>query len=89
MLEVCPVAQPRGFGDGFGAPRYVGGYHPHRGVDIVAPEGTPVYAPFDGTARDATNLYGGTSVIVDGPFGYVYNAHLGRSRSSARCRRVT
>jgi murein DD-endopeptidase MepM/ murein hydrolase activator NlpD len=76
VFQVCPVDAPRGFGDGFGAPRYVGGYHPHRGVDIVAPEGTPVRSPFDGVARDATNLYGGTSVIVDGQYGYVYNAHL-------------
>jgi murein DD-endopeptidase MepM/ murein hydrolase activator NlpD len=78
ILKVCPVGTPRGFGDGFGAPRYVGGYHPHRGVDIVAPEGTPVYAPFDGYARDASNIYGGTAVIVEGRYGYVYNAHLGR-----------
>jgi murein DD-endopeptidase MepM/ murein hydrolase activator NlpD len=76
ILQACPVDQPRGFGDGFGAPRYVGGYHPHRGVDIVAPEGTPVRAAFSGYARDATNLYGGTSVIVQGQYGYVYNAHL-------------
>lgn len=77
IIRVCPVDPPRGFGDGFGAPRYVGGYHPHRGVDIVAPEGTPVRAPFDGVARDATNTFGGTSVIVEGAYGYVYNAHLG------------
>jgi peptidoglycan hydrolase CwlO-like protein len=76
ILQACPVDQPRGFGDGFGAPRYVGGYHPHRGVDIVAPEGTPIFAAFDGYARDATNLYGGTSVIVEGSYGYVYNAHM-------------
>jgi peptidoglycan hydrolase CwlO-like protein len=77
VLEVCPVDAPRGFGDGFGAPRYVGGYHPHRGVDIVAPEGTIVRAPFDGVASDASNLYGGTSVYVQGKYGRVYNAHLG------------
>jgi murein DD-endopeptidase MepM/ murein hydrolase activator NlpD len=76
ILQACPVGQPRGFGDGFGAPRYVGGYHPHAGVDIVAPEGTPIYAAFDGYARDATNLYGGKSVIVEGAYGYVYNAHM-------------
>ena len=76
VLQVCPVDAPRGYGDGFGAPRYVGGYHPHRGVDIVAPEGTPVRAPFDGVASDASNLYGGTSVYVDGKYGRVYNAHL-------------
>jgi peptidoglycan hydrolase CwlO-like protein len=77
VLEVCPVDAPRGYGDGFGAPRYVGGYHPHRGVDIVAPEGTIVRAPFDGVASDASNLYGGTSVYVTGKYGRVYNAHLG------------
>jgi murein DD-endopeptidase MepM/ murein hydrolase activator NlpD len=76
ILQACPVGQPRGFGDGFGAPRYVGGYHPHRGVDIVAPEGTPIYAAFSGYARNATNIYGGTSVIVEGSYGYVYNAHM-------------
>jgi murein DD-endopeptidase MepM/ murein hydrolase activator NlpD len=77
LLEVCPVAQPYAFGDGFGAPRYVGGFHPHAGVDIVAPEGTEVYATFDGTAVDATNSLGGNAVEVFGKYGYTYNAHLG------------
>ena len=40
LFKACPVNYPRGFGDGFGAPRYVGGYHLHKGVDIVAPMGT-------------------------------------------------
>ena len=39
VFEVCPVRQPRAYGDGFGAPRYAGGYHLHKGVDIVAPAG--------------------------------------------------
>ena len=43
-LEVCPVDQPRAFGDGFGAPRYAGGYHLHAGVDIIAPLGAPIRA---------------------------------------------
>lgn len=76
VLEVCPVGQPRGFGDGFGAPRYVGGYHLHKGVDIVAPMGTPIYATFDGVASDATNIYGGTAVYVSGKYGSTYNAHM-------------
>ncbi len=76
LLEVCPVPSPRGFGDGFGAPRYVGGYHPHAGVDIVTPEGASVFATFDGTAVDATNSIGGTAVQVYGAYGYTYNAHL-------------
>ena len=76
VFEVCPVAQPRGFGDGFGAPRYVGGYHLHKGVDIVAPMGTKIYATFDGMATDATNIYGGTAVYVSGKYGATYNAHM-------------
>jgi len=76
VLEVCPVGLPRAFGDGFGAPRFIGGFHPHAGVDIVAPEGAPVVATFDGTAVDATNSLGGTSVQVYGKYGYTYNAHL-------------
>ncbi len=76
VLEVCPVEQPRAFGDGFGAPRYVGGYHLHKGVDIVAPEGTPVHAPFDGVVYDSTNSLGGIAVYVEGKFGRAYNAHL-------------
>jgi peptidoglycan hydrolase CwlO-like protein len=75
-FEVCPVGQPRAFGDDFGAPRYSGGYHPHAGNDILAPAGTPIYAPFDGIASDASNGLGGLSVKVRGAAGYVYNAHL-------------
>jgi peptidoglycan hydrolase CwlO-like protein len=76
VFQVCPVGQPRAFGDDFGAPRYSGGYHNHAGNDILAPAGTPIFAPFDGTASEATNDLGGLSVYVHGAAGYVYNAHL-------------
>jgi peptidoglycan LD-endopeptidase LytH len=76
VLQVCPVGQPRYYGDGFGAPRYAGGYHLHAGVDLLAPTGTEIYAPFDGTARSDYNSLGGNSVFVYGKYGYVYNAHL-------------
>ena len=76
VFKACPVDYPRGFGDGFGAPRYVGGYHLHKGVDIVAPMGTEIYATFDGVASDATNAYGGTAVYVSGKYGATYNAHM-------------
>jgi murein DD-endopeptidase MepM/ murein hydrolase activator NlpD len=75
-LKYCPVDQPRAVYDGFGAPRYGGGYHPHAGNDIIAPQGTPIRAPFDGTARASYNGLGGNAVYVYGDLGYVYNAHL-------------
>lgn len=76
VLKVCPVDQPRAVYDGFGAPRYAGGYHPHAGNDIIAPQGTPIRATFDGYAQAGTNTLGGYSVNVYGDLGYTYNAHL-------------
>jgi murein DD-endopeptidase MepM/ murein hydrolase activator NlpD len=76
-LKVCPVDQPRAFGDGFGAPRYTGHFHLHAGVDILANYGTKIYAPFDGIAEKSYNTLGGNSEYVRAPDGsYVYNAHL-------------
>jgi len=76
IFRACPVDQPRAVYDGFGAPRYGGGYHPHAGNDIIAPAGTPIRAPFDGTARASSNGLGGLTVYVYGAQGWVYNAHL-------------
>lgn len=76
VLEVCPVAPPRYFGDGFGAPRYAGGFHLHKGVDLLAATGTEIFAPFDGTAQTGYNSLGGNVVSVVGSRGTVYNAHL-------------
>jgi peptidoglycan hydrolase CwlO-like protein len=76
IFHFCPVDQPRAVYDGFGAPRYGGGYHPHAGNDIIAPMGTAIRAPFDGTARTSYNSLGGNAVYVTGAAGYVYNAHL-------------
>ncbi len=74
-FSACPV--PGGaISDDFGAPRYGGGYHAHEGNDIFAPQGTPIHAPFDGSASGANNTLGGISVIVTGSQGYVYNAHM-------------
>ena len=75
-FSVCPVDQPHGYGDDYGAPRYGGGFHPHAGNDIFAPRYTPIRAPFNGTASDASNSLGGLSVYVYGPAGFTYNAHL-------------
>ena len=73
VFQLCPVDPPRAYSDDFGAPR-VG--HTHQGNDIFAPYGTPIRAPFSGTASDASNGIGGMSVYVHGSAGYVYNAHL-------------
>jgi peptidoglycan hydrolase CwlO-like protein len=72
----CPVDQPHAYGDSFGAPRYAGGYHPHAGNDIMAPEGTPIRATFDGSAAADPNGLGGNAVIVTGSEGWTYNAHM-------------
>ena len=76
ILKVCPVDAPRYFGDGFGAPRYAGGFHLHAGVDVVAAKGQPILAPFDGVAHSSYNTLGGNAVYVEGAEGYVYNAHV-------------
>jgi murein DD-endopeptidase MepM/ murein hydrolase activator NlpD len=76
VFKVCPVDPPRAVYDGFGAPRYGGGYHPHAGNDILAPQGTPIRATFDGYASISTNTLGGYAVYVHGDLGYTYNAHL-------------
>jgi len=76
IFKVCPVRGPHILTDSFGAPRYAGGFHYHAGNDILAAEGTPIVAPFDGTARASYNSLGGQAVYVYGANGYVYNAHL-------------
>jgi murein DD-endopeptidase MepM/ murein hydrolase activator NlpD len=75
-LYICPVQGKGFFSDDFGAPRYAGGFHLHQGNDIFAPLGTPIVAPFDGTAVATPNSLGGLAVKVFGGQGYVYNAHL-------------
>jgi hypothetical protein len=76
VLRVCPVDEPRAYSDNWHAPRWGGGFHLHQGIDIFAPTGTPIRAPFDGTAVVADNWLGGLAVKVYGESGYVYNAHL-------------
>ena len=84
VLERCPVDGPRSFGDGFGAPRYVGGYHLHKGVDILAPSGTPIVAPFAARpTRGRATRWGATPCSSQGRYGRVYNAHLSAYSSNS------
>jgi murein DD-endopeptidase MepM/ murein hydrolase activator NlpD len=76
VFKYCPVDPPRAVYDGFGAPRFAGGYHPHAGDDIIAPQGTPIRATFDGYAQAGYNGLGGNAVNVYGDLGYTYNAHM-------------
>jgi peptidoglycan hydrolase CwlO-like protein len=79
VFQVCPVDGPHAYSDDFG--QYRGTTqppHPHAGNDIFAPMGTPVRAPFSGTASNSSGGLGGTAVTVYGALGYAYNAHLSR-----------
>jgi murein DD-endopeptidase MepM/ murein hydrolase activator NlpD len=77
-LEVCPVDRPRRYIDDFGDARWAGGFHRHQGVDIMAPGGTPIRTPFDGTAKESSSWAGGLGVYVHAKRGFVFNAHLSR-----------
>lgn len=78
-LRLCPVAGDVSYTDSLGAPRPVGGYHPHWGNDIHAPIRRPIRAPFAGLAvAHDDGWFGGRYVTVVGTEGYVRNGHLSR-----------
>lgn len=72
----CPVASPRHYSNTWGAPR--SGGRAHKGVDILAPRGTPIYAYESGTiTRMGTNGLGGITLYLQGNSGnQYYYAHL-------------
>jgi murein DD-endopeptidase MepM/ murein hydrolase activator NlpD len=78
IFRRCPVAGPHVVNDDFGVMVNKPGVpvHVHQGNDIMAAYGTPIVAPFDGTAVATPNTLGGLAVKVFGARGYVYNAHL-------------
>lgn len=73
-LLACPV--PNGYiTDSFGADR---GDHTHQGVDIMAKQGSPIYATMSGQKDDDGNSLGGKTVYVTNDTGFTYNAHLSK-----------
>lgn len=67
----CPVGTPRHYSDTYGAPR--SGGRRHKGVDILAPRGTPIYAYESGTVtRMNGNTLGGISLYLNGASGNLY-----------------
>jgi murein DD-endopeptidase MepM/ murein hydrolase activator NlpD len=77
---VFPVGAPFNFASTFGAPRMTGTKyeHTHKGNDIFATEGTPLYATTRGViARKAVAVLGGNKLWLVGADGtQYYYAHL-------------
>jgi murein DD-endopeptidase MepM/ murein hydrolase activator NlpD len=78
ILQTCPVRGSVVISDDFGVLVSQPGVpvHVHEGNDMMAATGTPIVAPFAGTATAVPNGLGGLAVKVTGDRGYVYNAHL-------------
>jgi murein DD-endopeptidase MepM/ murein hydrolase activator NlpD len=83
-FSVCPLDQPHHYRDDFGDPRYAGGFHRHQGIDVFAPLGTPIRAPFDGRAETSVSWAGGLQLYVYGPDGFAFNAHLSKAGTIGR-----
>ncbi len=77
---VFPVQGPHSFVDSFGAPRYAGGYHTHKGTDIMCARNTPIVAVVNGVISRTHPIdsgLGGISVWLKGDDGNsYYYAHL-------------
>lgn len=65
----CPVPNAT-FTDTWGAPR--SGGRTHKGTDLMAPYGSPVYAVASGTVRAAYSSAGGISLYLDADNGETY-----------------
>ncbi len=73
---VCPVPGAS-FSDSWNQPR--SGGRLHKGVDMIAPSGTPTYAPVTGDISFGTDSLGGRSWYLYGDDGnFYYGTHLSR-----------
>lgn len=74
--KVCPIGAPNGFIDSWGFPR--SGGRSHKGVDMFADYGTPLFAVADGRVRRVwNNRLGGLSIdLLDDNGDRYYYAHL-------------
>lgn len=75
-LFICPITPGRtSFIDSWGFPR--SGGRSHKGVDMFASRGEPLYAVQSGTASASSNSLGGLSVHLSADSGFrYYYAHL-------------
>jgi hypothetical protein len=80
-FKSCPVPGGNAL-DNFGDPR--SGGRTHEGVDILAPKGTPILAPFPGTTEHDGGSLSGKAVYVHGKDGFVYNAHLSKVKPAQK-----
>lgn len=72
-----PVAGVARYSHDWLFPRWGPGFRFHHGTDVVAPYGTPLRAPVDGTVTTSTSALGGLSTKVHMADGtYFYYAHL-------------
>jgi murein DD-endopeptidase MepM/ murein hydrolase activator NlpD len=73
----CPVPSGSSFVDSWGQAR--SGGRRHKGVDMMASQGTPVVAPVSGTVTFRGNSLGGLSFHLDGDDGnYYFGTHLSK-----------
>ena len=87
-----PVQGPNEYSDSFGAPRYAGGYHPHKGTDIMCAAGTPLVAVVGGIISRADPIdagLGGRHIWLRGDDGNAYYyAHLSAIQDGIVLRRA-
>jgi murein DD-endopeptidase MepM/ murein hydrolase activator NlpD len=79
--EVCPAPDAT-FVDSWGFAR--SGGRRHKGVDMMAPHGSPVYAPVAGAIRASNSSLGGLGFWLEGDDGNTYfGSHLSALHISA------